>query len=297
MFGYVTVNKQDLTIGGYERYRAYYCGLCRTLNGRYGRKGQFLLSYDLTFLTILLEGVYEDPLADEMHRCVPHPAKSHRMLFNTITEYTADMCVLLSYYHLQDDWEDDRRAAGLAGVKLLQKDLRRIESLYPRQARAVRECVHQLSVYEKENESSLDKTAGLTGHMLSEIFAFREDTWTDELMEVGFYLGKFIYLLDAYKDLAKDRKRGKYNVWAHYADRKDFEALVENTLTMMMAEAARYFERLPIVQDADILRNVLYSGVWQKFRENGEEELQERPSGKPRKDRKPRARGRKGNNA
>ena len=282
MFGYVTVNKQDLTVGGYERYRAYYCGLCRSLHSRYGRKGQVLLSYDLTFLTILLEGVYEDPLADEEHRCIPHPAKAHRMLFNTITEYAADMCVLLSYYHLQDDWEDDRRMRGLAGTKILRNDLRRIENLYPRQARAVRECIHQLSVYEKENESSIDKVAGLTGHMLSEIFAYREDTWTDELMEVGFYLGKYIYLLDAYKDLEKDKKRGKYNIWTHYCSRKDFEALVENTLTMMMAEAARYFERLPIVQDIDILRNVLYSGVWLKYREKEEqpEEMQAAKKGR-----------------
>ena len=52
-----------------------------------------------------------------------------------------------------------------------------------------------------------------------------------------------------------------------YEQRPDFDALVENTLTMMMAECAKEFEKLPIVQDVDILRNVIYSGVWVKYRE------------------------------
>ena len=48
--------------------------------------------------------------------------------------------------------------------------------------------------------------------------------------------------------------------------RKDYDALAENTLTMMMAECAKEFEKLPIVQDIDILRNIIYSGVWNQYR-------------------------------
>ena len=36
---------------------------------------------------------------------------------------------------------------------------------------------------------------------------------------------------------------------------------------MMMSECARAFERLPIVKDAEILRNIIYAGVWTKFSE------------------------------
>ena len=36
-------------------------------------------------------------------------------------------------------------------------------------------------------------------------------------------------------------------------------------LTMMMAECSRLFEQLPILNYASILRNILYSGVWQKY--------------------------------
>ena len=31
MFGYVKINKMDLTFREYEHYRGYYCGLCKYL--------------------------------------------------------------------------------------------------------------------------------------------------------------------------------------------------------------------------------------------------------------------------
>ena len=68
-------------------------------------------------------------------------------------------------------------------------------------------------------------------------------------------------------ELAKDIKKGAYNPWIPESGRKDFEALVENTLTMMISECAKAFERLPIIQDIDILRNVIYSGVWVRYGE------------------------------
>ena len=262
-----------MKIRDYETYRSFYCGLCHTLLKRYGRKGQALLSYDLTFLNILLESLYENPLTQKKERCIIHPGKKHQMVYNEITEYTADMCVLLTYYKLLDDWKDDRSVPRRAGALSLTGAVKKIEKNYPGQARAVRECVSMLSSYEKKNETDLDKVAGLTGHMLAEVFSYKADEWTDEMQMVGFYLGKYIYLVDAYIDLRKDIRKGNYNVWKHYMQRKDFDALVENTLTMMMSECARFFERLPIVQNDEILRNILYSGVWVRYNACKEKEI------------------------
>ena len=71
-----------MKIRDYETYRSYYCGLCHTLLKRYGRKGQALLSYDLTFLNILLESLYEEPLTEKKERCIVHPAKRHHIVYN-----------------------------------------------------------------------------------------------------------------------------------------------------------------------------------------------------------------------
>ena len=65
MFGYVTVRKEDLKIKDYEKYHAYYCGVCQDLKEAYGMKGQATLTYDMTFLAILLTGLYEDKTVRE----------------------------------------------------------------------------------------------------------------------------------------------------------------------------------------------------------------------------------------
>ena len=34
---------------------------------------------------------------------------------------------------------------------------------------------------------------------------------------------------------------------------------------MAVADCTQEFEKMPILQDADLLRNVLYSGVWSRY--------------------------------
>lgn len=265
MFGYVVINQPELKIKDYEQYRAYYCGVCHSLKKRFGKVGQLTLSYDMTFLSILLNGLYESEICDEMHGCVMHPTKKHRMLYNQISNYAADMGILLSYYNLKDDWKDDHNLKSYALSKALKKKEKRIEARYPRQAKAVKTYIHKLTACELNKSKSIDEAAGLTGTMLGEIFVYNEDEWSDELRQIGFYLGKFIYLMDAYEDIDEDIRTGSYNPWKSYIGEKDFEDQVKKILTMMMSECARAFELLPIIKDVEILRNIIFAGVWAKY--------------------------------
>jgi hypothetical protein len=43
------------------------------------------------------------------------------------------------------------------------------------------------------------------------------------------------------------------------------EEEIRSILTDMMTEAARAFERLPVLENAEIIRNILYSGVWCRY--------------------------------
>ena len=58
MFGYVQIRKPELKIKDYEVYHAFYCGLCERLRAKYGMAGRITLTYDMTFLIILLSSVY-----------------------------------------------------------------------------------------------------------------------------------------------------------------------------------------------------------------------------------------------
>lgn len=150
-------------------------------------------------------------------------------------------------------------------MHLLRKKVRKLLKIYPRQFQAVRNYVYRLEAAERAGNKDLDVLAGLTGTMLGEIMNWKNDIWADMIRETGFYLGKFIYLMDAYEDLDKDIKKHRFNPLTVYKDQQDFEKKIFSILDLMMADCARSFEKLPLHLDVEILRNILYAGVWSKY--------------------------------
>ena len=71
--------------------------------------------------------------------------------------------------------------------------------------------------------------------------------------------------MDAWEDLDRDRKSGAFNPLLPYRDRPDYEDFCRETLELLIADAAESFEFLPLEQDLPVLRNILYSGVWQRW--------------------------------
>ena len=194
MFGYININQKELTEEGKKAYQAYYCGLCRQLKSNCGTKGQMMLAYDMTFLIVLLTGLYELPNEKTKFTCALHPTQKRIAWINDATKYAADMNLILAYHNLIDDWNDDRSYTKKAFAKMLDKDYTRIMSKYPRQVGAIEEYMKKTGDVEKHQETNLDLVAGLTGEMVAEVFCWKEDEWAEELRTMGFYMGKFIYL-------------------------------------------------------------------------------------------------------
>lgn len=265
MFGYVTVNKPELKIKDFERYHAFYCGLCRTLKKQHGRSGQMTLTYDMTFLIILLTSLYEQTPKRERHSCVVHPLKKHTMFSNAITEYAADMNIALSYEHFRDDWEDEKKISGILGSKLFQGKYKRIVRKYPRQCGAIQKSLKELTECEQRDEQDIDTICRPFGELMAEMMVYQEDAFAPTLRKIGFYLGKFIYLMDAYMDLGQDRKKGCYNPFLQRSYEDGFDEWSSQLLMLMIAEASKEFEKLPLEWDIDILRNILYDGVWSRY--------------------------------
>lgn len=265
MFGYVNIDKPELKVKDFYKYKAYYCGLCKTLKKKYGRFGQMTLSYDMTFLIILLTSLYENDTTKKQCRCLVHPVRKHDTLHNEITEYVADMNIALTYYHLLDDWQDEKSIPGLAGAGLLKNAYEKISLKYPRQCDAIKEGINRLRECENRNETNIDLVSRCFGELMSEVFVYCEGLWEESLRKIGFYLGKFIYILDAFDDLEKDRKKHSYNPLLSRNNGDIDGEEIRTILTMMMADCTKEFEKLPCLLDIDILHNILYEGVWTKF--------------------------------
>lgn len=265
MFGYVTINPSELSKPAQERYQAYYCGLCRTLTERYGNLGRVTLSNDMTFLFILLSSLYEPPETLSPGRCPPHPFKARQGLQNELAAYCADMNIALAYHKCLDDWTDDHSLAGRTEARLLEKAYRKVAALHPDKCAAIESCLTDIDRFEHESRLEPDIPANLTARMLGEIFVCRDDYWAAPMRAIGEGLGRFIYLMDAYDDLLSDIRRKRFNPLARYHGQPEYESLVKDSLTLVIAECTQAFELLPLVQDVDILRNILYSGIWMRY--------------------------------
>ena len=265
MFGYVIINKGDMKFKEFDVYHSYYCGLCRSLKERYGGLGQISLSYDITFLVMLLTSLYEPETKEGQTKCIAHPFEKHLTRRNEFTDYGADMNVLFTYYKCLDDWQDDKKVSRLAYSKLMKGAYQKISSDYNEKVRKIDALMREFGLEEKKGNENIDTMAGLFGEVMAEMCAVRKDEWEDSLRTLGFYLGKYIYLLDAYEDVEEDIKSGRYNPLKKKYEDPDFDEEIKTFLTMMMAECCKEFEKLPIIENIEILRNILYSGVWYRY--------------------------------
>lgn len=275
MFGYVIANWKELTKEQKDRYGAVYCGICRAIRQQSGDLARMGLSYDMAFLGLLLMSLYEPE--EEAHRnaCLMHPVQRRSWVNNDIIHYCADMNVALSYYNCLDDWEDDGKHTAHLMASQLEKHLPPIENRYPRQCRAIRESIETLNRLEAENCPNPDEPAAVFGHLMGQLLVYREDLWQGTLEDMGFHLGRFIYLLDACLDYPRDKRKGKYNPFLAGGQEENWPQW-EDYLVLAMARCTEHFEKLPLVQDKALLDNILYSGVWVNYRAKRKKQ-EERP--------------------
>lgn len=264
MFGNLTARLELLTQEQLERYRASYCGLCRSLKERHGQLGRLTLNYDLCFLVLLLDSLYEPEIRAAEGPCPAHPIAGRASQRSEHSDYAADMTIALAYEKCRDDWRDEANPLSLTEMAVLSAAYRRVRTRWPRQCAAILRELRALHELERARVYDADRTAEPFGRLLGELFVLREDRWAGTLRLLGEALGRFLYLLDACLDLEKDALLGRYNPLRRYYGRENtarFRAL----LRLLLSDAARAFDRLPLVQDAALLQNILCAGLWTAF--------------------------------
>ena len=266
MFGYVKVNKMDLTYREYEHYRGYYCGLCKCLKDNHGEISRLSLNYDITFLVLVLTSVYKPKSNVIEEGCITNPFKKKKKIINEITEYAASMNVLLAYYKLEDNLKDDKGLKDIISYNLYKNKLKRAYEKYPKKAEIIKEQLDILYNLEMQKNTNIDLVSNTFGNLMSEIFAYKEDEYESELRRIGFNIGKYIYLLDAYEDLDKDYKKGRYNPFIDYIDKKEeLKQRVDKLISLCLGMLSNSIDRLNLKMNTGIIENIVYSGVYLRY--------------------------------
>ncbi len=267
MFGYISPRLDLLSEEQRVRYRAAYCGLCRALGELSGYSGKLLLSHDMTFLSILLRSLTEETYAEENRRCLLHPIRSRPFIRSRAVEYSAAMNLILMHFKCMDQIRDGEPGAAGIMERRLHSSLKKVSDAYPEKFQTIGEILESLWQEEKKEVPNPDRLCNLSGEMLGTAFTpeWLDPYWKSTIYRLGCGLGRFVYWMDAWEDQKQDFRKGNYNPLTEYRKEPDADLFVKEVMEMMMGEAASFFEALPLEKDLDLLRNVLYSGVWQKY--------------------------------
>lgn len=206
MFGYVMPVESELPSAYRDVFRAAYCGVCHAM----GPISRFALSYDCAFLALCLSGLTGGQQASTA-RCKGHPFRKVPVAVNDYTAYAGDINVLLAYYNLSDDIQDE----GGVRKRVARALLHHAYAGARRRRRQVAECMEQqlarLAQLEAQHSDDTDLTAGCFATLLQAVAAPGAD-FHGPLGRMFYNLGRWIYLIDALMDYEKDEQQGAYNV-------------------------------------------------------------------------------------
>lgn len=278
MFGYVMPCKMELKIRDYEKFKAYYCGLCLSLKNNFGNVSRFALNYDMTFLGVLLDSLDKNKNSYINSGCIAHPiGKRLKIVDNKAIDYAAFCNTSLMYFKLLDDYEDNNSLHSKLLSLTIKKFVKTSDINLKPLIDYMENKLNELYTLEKSMESFSideisDKFADLTGFIIS--YYFKEEEFKETLYNLGYSLGRWIYIIDAYDDLQEDMKKKKFNAInkAFNEENLPYEEFVnlirervELNLILSADSCLRALDNLPLAKNEELLYNILQLGLMEKM--------------------------------
>jgi hypothetical protein len=280
MLGYVKPDKPELKIKEFEIYGGYYCGICKSIAKRYGQLPRLTLNYDSVFLAILIAGVSEEKEHFELERCIVHPEKKRTILYcSEAVDYAADILLLLAYYKLKDDVQDERNIKAALGSFFMKGTYRKLLDSVPDKCQSVKVQLNELNRLEKENCPSIDRSAEPFAKLMEEVFDYpgwktlkNREELSKIYRRIGYHLGKWIYLIDAFDDIEENHRKKAFNpliIQFEFDPEKEtaeqFKARirerVERNLVLYLGEIAGCCGHLKFEKNQGLIENILYFGL------------------------------------
>ncbi|MDO4553140.1 MAG: DUF5685 family protein [Bacillota bacterium] len=281
MLGYIVPHRPELKLREYELYHGYYCGICRSIGRRYGQVPRLVLSYDSVFLALALASASPEKESMEPFRCPVHPAKKRLWVKDSpAVDYAADMMLLLANYKVLDDCRDRGDPKALAEKLLLRRFFKKLMKVYGKKGIMIDKLLQELTELEEENCPSLDRAAEPFARLMEEVFRWPGVEGAEDRLPVlgrmGYHLGKWIYLIDAYDDIEENAEDGGYNpLIAQSGYRPGGEESLEEfrlrirertefNLLRYLAELAEACKDMGFEKNQGLIDNIVYFGLLKK---------------------------------
>ena len=269
MFGYIKADLPNMYVKDTVLYQAMYCSLCKGIGQTCGQKARLVLNYDLTFLSVLMHNLMGEDVKVEKQHCVIHRIRKRPIaLTDDLTKRIATLNVILAYHKLNDDVIDSGK--GRIKRSFFKKAYKKAKKLEPEMDMAVKKRYDELLRLEKSNCDSIDMIADPFGLIMQDVVKIiMQDKLTAEICELAYYLGKWIYLIDALDDFDKDLKKKNYNVFiCAYPDIKNQDQLICErkqdlilVFSSVLSQIGELTSKINYNFNHDLIDNVLYRGL------------------------------------
>ncbi|MDR1466944.1 MAG: DUF5685 family protein [Oscillospiraceae bacterium] len=222
MFGYIKINKEDegeLLVKELNIYKTVYCTLCKVLGKSFGVVSRLTLSYDCVFLAILMIGLKSDSaMLAKTQRCVVNKFKKCHFCtsFEDEFKFVSAVSIILSRFKIVDDIKDSKnffkKFCSYFLLIIFELPYKRAKKLHCDVDKIVEDKIKKQNLIENSN-CTIDESSDSTAQMFSFIFSklSTDESQKRVLNRFGFFLGKWIYLIDAVDDFKKDFKGGNFN--------------------------------------------------------------------------------------
>jgi hypothetical protein len=281
MFGYIRPYKAEMLVREYEEYKAVYCALCREMGKEYGVFSRLTLSYDCTFYAVLLLSLGQEHLCFEAKRCVANPLKKCQYCITGREELkkAAALSVILTYQKLIDDkadsgfWGSVRSSLLLIPASGWRKKARK---KYPE----IDAWAEQYMREQRQAEEApflFDRCAEPTAHLLAQLCSDGfNGTEKRILQEMGYHLGRWVYLIDAADDIGRDLETGNFNPYIqqlnltetdYEKNKRDVHVKCNEMLNFSLAEAVSAMQLLSFASMGAIVENIVAKGLPQMQRQ------------------------------
>lgn len=277
MFGYVVPDKMNMFMKDYYGYRAFYCGLCKSIGKRCSQLMRINTTYDMTFLNILAHAVTDVEIEMKMGKCVLNMVQKKLIAQNDkLTEKIVDIGTILAHYKCVDDILDDKSLSKrFIDKAVIKRHYKKARKNYPELDKYISDKYLELAEAEKAKCSSIDRISHHFGEIMVRIGqTVFEDKYTPKLSNLLYNLGKWVYLADAIDDIDEDFKKKKYNVFLidyEYKDKATFLEEKKDTLEFVMMSCyntiCNDFDKIEVKKYEGILTNILWYGMLNSTKE------------------------------
>lgn len=269
MFGYIRTDTPYLYIKDQTLYRAMYCGVCKGISAVCGQRARMGLSYDVTFLSVILHNIAGQDVKIEKSKCLAHAVGMKRPMavVDEMTKKLGAINTVLAYYKYTDDIMDEGKGRGKR--LWFTKGRKRAAKAYPEIERIVKENMAAQEKIEKADADSIDRAADATANMLAELCDYLlEDKKTQFTHNLFYAVGKWVYLIDALDDYDKDVKKKTYNPFVRaYGFGTAKELLEQKKEEVEFIFHALFFDirenlsKIPFAFNRDLSDNILLRGL------------------------------------